>query len=84
MHQLLSLDGTRVTLNSASVAGLPRGVRLARLLHCLTWILQSRTRQRQRRHTGGWWQLLWQSSLPKIYRGGPLKCTLVQKMSILD
>ena len=52
MHQLLSLDGTRVTLNSASVAGLPRGVRLTRLLHCLTWILKSRTRQWQQRHTG--------------------------------
>ena len=83
MHQLLSLDGTRVTLNSTSVAGLPRAVRLARLLHCLTWILQSRTRQ----CSGGtlaMWRLLWQSCLLKIYRGGPLKCTLVRKMSILD
>ena len=52
MHQLLSLDGTRVTLNSISVAWPPREVRLARLLYCLTWILQSRTRQWQWRHTG--------------------------------
>ena len=30
------------------------------------------------------WGLLWQSCLPKIYCGGPSKCTLVRKMSILD
>ena len=52
MHQLLSLDGTRVMLNSISVAGPPREVRLARLLYCLTWILRSRTRQWQQQHTG--------------------------------